>query len=281
MRPFHRYGISAVLFCSLLLGGCGFSRIGGALNSSLLDQRDPQLVRDGAPTYLLLADAMIAVDPDDQERLAQGALLYSFYGSAFVDDVERARILAQRARFYGERALCSANDNWCGLTRLSLDELDRRLIDLDDDDLSLLYAATISWLYDIKSNSGDWGALADLPKVELLLTRMLKVDERFEHGSLHCYLGILKTLRPAALGGDPEGGRDHLLRAIELSAGRDLSFRVELAASYARLIYDRELHDRTLQEVVAADVEVPGLTLINVLAQRRARQLLQSADEYF
>lgn len=281
MSHFHRCAIGAVLVGTVLLSGCGFSRIGSALNSSLLDQRDPQLVRDGAPTYLLLTDALIAADPDNPDRLAQGALLYSFYGASFVDDDVRARTLAQRARSYGERALCSAEDDWCGLTRLPLEELDRRLADLDADDLAVLYAATISWLYDIKSNSDDWGALADLPKVELLLTRMLTVDEQYEHGSLHCYLGILKTLRPAALGGDPEGGRDHLLRAIELSAGRDLSFRVELAASYARLIYDRELHDRTLQEVVAAEVEAPGLTLINVLAQRRARQLLQTADDYF
>ncbi|MDH4015412.1 MAG: TRAP transporter TatT component family protein, partial [Chromatiales bacterium] len=63
--------------------------------------------------------------------------------------------------------------------------------------------------------------------------------------------------------------------------GRDLSVKVEFARTYARLVYDRELHDRLLGEVLAADPDVPGLTLFNVLAQRQAEILLASADDYF
>lgn len=270
--------LSAMAF---LLGGCSLSGVGPALTSALLEQPDVQLVRDGAPSYLLLADALIASAPENPERLSQGALLYSFYGSSFVEEEERGRILARRARNYGERALCAGDKAWCGLATLAPEELERRLVDLEEDDLPVLYAGAVSWLYAIKCNGGDWSALAELPKVELLLTRLLQVDERFEHGSLHYYLGILKTLRPAAFGGDPDGGHKHLLRAIELSGGRDLSFRVDLAAFYARLVYDRELHDQTLQSVLAADPEAPGLTLINILAQRRARQLLATANDYF
>jgi hypothetical protein len=36
-----------------------------------------------------------------------------------------------------------------------------------------------------------------------------------------------------------------------------------------------------LNEVLAADPEQPELTLSNVLAQRQAEALLQSADDYF
>ena len=41
------------------------------------------------------------------------------------------------------------------------------------------------------------------------------------------------------------------------------------------------LHDRLLEEVVAADPEEPGLTLSNTLAQDEARVLLADADTYF
>jgi hypothetical protein len=57
--------------------------------------------------------------------------------------------------------------------------------------------------------------------------------------------------------------------------------KVMFARSYARSVYDRELHDRLLNEVLAADPRVPGQTLVNVIAQREARVLLASADEYF
>ena len=46
-------------------------------------------------------------------------------------------------------------------------------------------------------------------------------------------------------------------------------------------MYDRELHDRLLNEVLAADVEQPDLTLFNLLAREQAEALLNSADDYF
>ena len=92
---------------------------------------------------------------------------------------------------------------------------------------------------------------------------------------------MINTLRPPALGGKPEVGRGHFEKAIALSDGRDLSAKVEFARSYARLLYDRELHDKLLNEVVSADVEAPGLTLLNILAKRNAELLLADADSYF
>jgi len=57
--------------------------------------------------------------------------------------------------------------------------------------------------------------------------------------------------------------------------------KVIYARQYARLMYNRELHDRLLQEVLMADIDVPGYTLSNTLAQQQARELLASAEEYF
>jgi hypothetical protein len=54
-----------------------------------------------------------------------------------------------------------------------------------------------------------------------------------------------------------------------------------MAEFYARLVFDRELHDRLLGEVLAADPKAPGYTLMNTLAQQRANQLLASGKDYF
>ena len=75
--------------------------------------------------------------------------------------------------------------------------------------------------------------------------------------------------------------RGHFERAIELSEGKDLSAKVEFARSYGRLLYDRELHDRLLTEVLEAPVEADGYTIFNVLAKQEAEELLASADDYF
>jgi hypothetical protein len=133
----------------------------------------------------------------------------------------------------------------------------------------------------IRAHSDDWNALAELPQMEALLRRYLELGTGENEAQVYTYLGILGTLRPPALGGEPEQARAAFERAIELTNGRDLGAKVEFARGYARLLYDRELHDRLLNEVVSADPEAPGLTLTNVLAQRDAAGLLQSADDYF
>ena len=53
------------------------------------------------------------------------------------------------------------------------------------------------------------------------------------------------------------------------------------AEKYARLVFDRELHDSLLNEVLAADPDVHGLTLQNTYAQQQAEALLADADDYF
>ena len=57
--------------------------------------------------------------------------------------------------------------------------------------------------------------------------------------------------------------------------------KVLLASEYARLAFDRELHDRLCREVIEADPVAPGLTLANTLAQDEARVLLADSQDYF
>jgi hypothetical protein len=83
------------------------------------------------------------------------------------------------------------------------------------------------------------------------------------------------------MGGRPDVGRAHLERALEISGGRNLMARVELARRYARMVFDRALHDDQLRRVLKADPVEPGFTLSNALARRLARRLLKSSSEYF
>ena len=81
--------------------------------------------------------------------------------------------------------------------------------------------------------------------------------------------------------GKPEEARGHFEKAIAMTDGRDLSAKVEFARGYAKLLYDRELHDRLLNEVLASDPYADRLTLSNVIAQRDAEVLLAEAEDYF
>jgi hypothetical protein len=253
----------------------------GDLSVAILEQNDPDTVRDGAPAYLLAVDGLIGGDPEDADLLLTGAQMYGAYASAFVGDPRRQRRLWQRALGYGRRALCSVRREVCEAADRPFEQFDASLGETQPGDVAFLYGFGVAWAGWVQAHSDDWGAIAEIPKIEALMQRVLDLDADHDDGGAHLYLGVLLTQRPANLGGKPEQAREHFERALDLSGGRNLMAKVLYARQYARLVFDRPLHDRLLQEVVAADPEAPGLTLSNTLAQEQARALLATADEYF
>jgi len=238
-------------------------------------------VEKAMPTFLLLADGLIHDDPDDEDKLMGGARLYSSYAAVFVKDEERLKRLTARARAYADTAMCEYRKALCNLNNLSFERFQGRLELVRKRHVPLLHADGVTWAIWIQARSSDWAAIAELPRVKAIMQRIVAVDETYDHGSAHLYLGIMETLLPQTLGGKPEVGRAHFERAIELSGGHDLTVKVEYARRYARMTFNRALHDRLLNEVLSAPAAAPGLTLSNTLAKREARQLLQSADSYF
>lgn len=288
-RPGGRlFGRLALAGCVLVLqAGCATvmsSAAGGLadnLAAAVLNQNDPETVRDGAPAYLLLLDSFLEGNPDDPALLAAAANLYASYGAIFADTPERAARLTERARSYGEQAICRTYRPACDWSAMSFDQFEASLGKLGPRQADAVYSYSVASLAYIRAHSDDWNALAELPQMEALLRRYLDIGDTDRAGSVYTYLGILATLRPPSLGGRPEEGQAWFERAIDATGGKDLNAKVEYARGYARLMYERELHDRLLNEVLAADPEVPGYTLTNVLAQREAKEMLATADEYF
>ena len=275
------------LFLIVPLAGCASmvssatGRLASDLSGAILEQNDPETVEAGAPAYLLLIDGLIRDNPKSEDLLRSGAKLYGAYAGVFVKDAERAQRLTSKSRDYAERALCLHHSGLCGLGKRPYDDFRTALAGLNKDNVPTLFTFASAWAGWIQAHSGDWNAVADLAKVRAAMERVVALDETHEHGSAHLYLGVMTTLLPPALGGKPEEGRNHFERAIALSQGHDLMAKAEYARRYARLVFDRPLHDRLLNEVLQAPAFAPGLTLSNTLAQRAARELLKSADSYF
>jgi len=282
-----RSGLLLIVAIMLLTSGCAIivssaaNSFSNNLSAAVIGHTDPETVRDGMPAYILLLDTLLQGNPDDPALLAAAANLYASYGAVFVADPARAARLTERAKTYSVRALCLSFAPSCEWENMTFEQYEASLAGLASKHGDVVYAYSVSSLSYIRAHSDDWNALARLPHMDALLNRYLEISDGEAEGSVYTYLGILATLRPPALGGEPEKGRRYFEHAIDLSGGHDLSAKVELARGYARPLYERELHDRLLQEVLAADPEFPGYTLTNVLAQRDASELLSSADDYF
>ena len=108
--------------------------------AAVLNQHDPEVVRDGAPAYMLLLDSFIEGNPNNPVLLSVAASIYASYGSVFSSDVERASRLTQRALEYGNKALCisyAPSCNWQGMDYM---DYEATLTDLNAKHSSMIFA---------------------------------------------------------------------------------------------------------------------------------------------
>lgn len=276
----------------LFLGGCGrmvshYTRpILQDLTQSFLEQKDLDLAEQGVPAFLLALDGLIRHSPEDRNLLLAGAQAYSAYSSAFVADKnpERNRILTEKAKRYALTALSLQNRQFAQVRESPYGEFESCLSSFRKKDVPFLFQAAASWAGWIQAHASSTDALADLPKVESLIRKVLELDETFSYGAAHAFLGALLTVRPPAMGGRPEEARSHFERALELGKGKFLPSYVLYAKQYALLVYDKELFFGLLETVLHFPADtVPELTLMNLLAQRHAAELLARVreEDYF
>ena len=275
-------GIAALSLsgCASLMSSAA-SGLADSVSDSVLNQDDPETAKAALPTFMVLLDGMVRDNPEDPDLLASGATLYASYGASFAEDPIRASRLRSRAHRYAGNAMCEVYEPACGWGSATYDEFVASLDGIGTDHAEYLYTYGFASLAYLRAHSDDWNSLAELPQMEALFQRYIEISGDEGHGAAYTFMGVLLTLRPPALGGEPERAREYFEKAIALTGGKDLGVKVEYARGYAKLLYERELHDRLLNEVLAADPYQDGYTLSNVMAQEQAREMLDQADDYF
>ncbi len=277
---------SALLLALLGLNGCGYlinsatEDFSDRLKQTMMDHNDPATVAEAIPAYLLMLEASTVGDDADENRLISTANLYGAYLSLLPDDAVRKQRLSRKSLDLALRGLCAHQASWCGLQQKPFVELESLLEQTGRNDIDKLYSTASAWATWIQANKDDWNAVAQLAQVKRIMQQVLKMDESYQQGNAHLYLAVMESLIPEALGGKPDLAKQHFERALQL-APNNLMAKVLYAKHYARMAFDRDLHDNLLKNTLSAQVSAPGLTLINTLAQQQAQQLLDNADDYF
>ena len=257
-RLLAAFAIAAILSgCAAIIGSVT-GGIASDLSDAILDSDDPATVRDGAPAYLIMLDALLRRSGENSDLLRAGASLNGAYATAFVADDSRRRAFATKAFDFALRATCLDIAWTCEVRTLSFPDLERHTLTLEREDVPAAYALATAWAGWIQAHSDDWNAVADLARIKPILARVVELDEAYDHGGPRLYMGVFETLLPPSSGGRPEVGREHFERVLELTGGRHLMAKVFYAESYARMVFDRELHDRLLTEVLSADPRGTG-----------------------
>jgi len=248
--------------------------------ANLQKQTDLDLVCDGSPAYLLMIDSLIASDPNNRNMLRTGAQAYSGYLAAMTEcglPEERIKTVAQKGRLYGTILLAQMLPIAPGTDAA---EFDKRLQCLRTSHVPDLFWGTLAWLGWIQAEQGAPAAMAELATVEKIMARVLELDENYQLGSPHLFFGAYYATRPPMFGGDPEKSTYHFDKALTISRHKFLMVQVTYAETLARQLFDRQLHDRLLQEVLDFPIESgPDQALSNQIAKRRAQRML--AEDFF
>lgn len=286
-----RRAVTAAI-AALLVCGCGASTQ-LAVNSMIpilentaiaaKSRDDLATIGAGLPANLLLLDGLIRTDPDNTDLLTLGSNLYFGFGLGFIEakDPQQAAEYYAMGRDYGLRAL----DRRGGFRKGrggDLEAFRRGVGALGKDDTAAMAWTSANWARWLALNLDSPAAIADMPRLEALLDRLLVVDPAFERGLPHALRGSYDALRPEMFGGSPQRAREHFDTAMQLSERRILLYQVFYAEFYCRQVLDAECFTTTLDAVLAApDSLLPEERLLNAIGRERARLLRPQVDELF
>jgi predicted anti-sigma-YlaC factor YlaD len=300
----RRHRLDALLVAGLLMGttSCSVQKFAanGMANAIASGpdvygtEDDPDLVREAVPFGLKTMESLLEVVPKHRGLLLSACRGFTQYGFAFVqldaeaiesEDREQAKYLRDRALRLYQRAL------GYGLRGLELDyegigeelrtDPGAAAARIDERHLPLLYWTAAAWGSAIALAKDRPEMLADLPAVRALMERGLALDETYDGGAFHEAMIVLESVE-ITMGASPEKSQRHFDRAIELSKGEKVAPYVTYAESVAVARQDRAAFDGALHQALAVDPDRnPSQRLANLILQKKARTLLDRADELF
>lgn len=279
-----------ILAMIALLSGCSTSQLVARGATPLIDngvtamnrETDLELARASMPANLKMLEALLLADPDNTAFQVQAATGFYGYALGFVeaDDPARAAQLYRRARDHALVALDHAGISQATLAG-DMATLEQALAKLDASAVPALFWTASSWGKWIELQLDDPARLAELPRVEALMQRVLALDETYYYGGAHVFFGAYYGGRAPMFGGDFARAARHFDRAAAINQNQLLLVEVYRARYLLRQMGEREAFHATLSRVLNAEINRPDFNLANALAKKQAAALLAQEGDLF
>lgn len=294
--------IIAAVVSAALLPSCGMKKmatnvLGKVATEGIVaveGEEDIAFAREAAPALIKTLEVFRQGNPRDVRSNVLLAQSYGQFAFGFLEEDmmrhpagssefsaarSRADLFYHRGKEFGVAAL-SARGLGKALAA-PIPDFKRAVSRLGRKDVPALFWTAFNWANSLNLHLDDPAAIADLPRIEAMIDRVLAVDPDFYFGSAHAFKGVIASMRPKMLGGDPELA-EREFKAAMLSSPNYLMTKVLYAQYYARQALDQALFRSTLGEVAGADAAEPrDARLANGLAKRRAQLLLGMQKKLF
>ena len=250
---------------------------------ALYEESDLILAEQAMASNIKLLEGMVKGDSENKHLLLLTSQALSGYAMGFVEDESphRARVFYRRAREYGLRVL-RENAKFLASENKPLEEFTKAVYLFKKDDLDALFWTAFAWAGWINLSLDDPLAYVELPKVQVIMQRVLDLDETYFFASAHLFFGSVWGTKPKMLGGDPDKAKDHFEKNIKITEGKFLLTYIYYIKYFALKTYDEMLFDKLLTHIKETPVNIlPEFQLLNSMAKEKAMRLEQNRAEWF
>ncbi|MDR0511706.1 MAG: TRAP transporter TatT component family protein [Treponema sp.] len=259
---------------------------------------DPELVGAAIPFAIKMYETLLAQNPSHQGLLLTTGSLFVMYANAFVqqpamlldpiDYFHERRAAFDRAKalyLRGNSILSSAIEmRFPGFSGARADDgsLNAILSRMRQADVPLLFWTAASGFAALSIDLFDFDLAASIPAWSAMMSRAYELYPDFNSGAINEFFILFYASLPPHMGGDRALAETHFQRALERTGGSAAGPFVSYATAISVPDQDFYTFRDKLETALAIDVDAePSIRLLNVLAQRRARSLLDHAYRYF
>ena len=292
-------------FCLFLLG-CSINKMAIKAVSDALTAEgssdvftgdsDPQLVGDAIPFAIKMYESLLSANPKHQGLINTTGSLFVMYANAFVQGpaellprsmyaerqaaMERAKKLYLRGLGLLYKGLELKYPGFDGAFQKG--GLPAILAKMKSADVPALYWSAAAGLSAYSLNPFDMELGVRIPEFYALVERAYELDPDFNSGALDDFFLLFHASIPQAMGGDKSKVEIHYQRALEKSKGLLAGPYVSYAEAVSIPAQDYDKFKELLDIALSIDPdEDPANRLVNVISQRKARYLLNSAALFF
>ena len=186
----------------------------------------------------------------------------------------RARAGYERSIFYGIELLESKNPGFEPAKKN--DQTIKAWVSAFEspDDVPYVFWTGYAWLAKTNIAKEEPAVVADLYIGVAMVERAVQLDENYLYGLGHIALGSYHARSAMA---ELDEAKKHFERALQISGGKVLMAKFQLATKYYCTKGDKENYVKLLHEILAAGDVFPEQRLSNTIAKRKAKRYLGAA----
>lgn len=261
------------------------------ISDSFFEEGDIDFAEQAIPANLKLLEGLIKGSSCENDGLLlKGCKMFGMYAMGFLEDVssdkkiekknlKRASAFYKRAMDYGLMILKKKQDYKQALEG-TLDDFIKIMPAFNENDIELLFWTAFSWGSYINLNRTSPYAISDLPKVRIMIERVIELNDKYFYGLPHLFMIVYYSM-PKMFGGNLEKAKQEYEKVIQISENKFILADFYMAKHYAVQAQDKELFITLLNNIENTSDDIIKEKLFTQVAKKKAVVLKEKIKELF